>query len=262
MSDEIMPTTIAADNGAQFIPGGRGLVAGAGWNWIATAWPMFTRQVGVWIGVLVVLLVGSVVLAAIPVVGTVATLVLYPVIAGGLMLGCRRIDEGGALSFAHLGEGFSKHFAPLALLGVAYLVALVAIALMAALFAGVGVGAIFGMAAATGPVAVGVGAMGIAVVILLAVAAMVPVYMALWFAPALVVLEGHDATRALKASFGACLKNVLPFLVYGVAALLLGIAASIPLALGWLALGPVLTATLYTSYQDVFYGAPNEGAGG
>jgi len=258
MSEELIPTPPPDRSAATFIPGGRGLVAGAGWNWISAAWPLFMRQPGVWIGVLVVLLVASAVLAAIPVVGTVATLVLTPVIAGGLMLGCRALEDGGELSFAHLGTGFSKHFGPLALLGVAYLVALVAIALVAALLAGVGVGALFGLATATGPAAVGLGAMGIALVVLVAVAAMVPVYMALWFAPALIVFEGHDATRALKESFAACLKNMLPFLLYGVLGLLLGIAASIPLMLGWLALGPVLFASLYTSYQDVFY----NGAGG
>lgn len=253
MSEEPVPAPPPDRTAAAFIPGGRSLVAGAGWNWIATAWPLFMRQPGVWIGVLVVLLVASVVLAAIPVVGTVATLVLYPVIAGGLMLGCRELEDGGELTFAHLGTGFSKHFGPLALLGVAYLVALVAIALVAALLAGVGVGALFGLAATTGPAAVGLGAMGVALVVLIAVAAMVPVYMALWFAPALIVFEGHDATRALKESFAACLKNMLPFLLYGVLGLLLGIAASIPLMLGWLALGPVLFASVYTGYRDIFY---------
>jgi hypothetical protein len=35
--------------------------------------------------------------------------------------------------------------------------------------------------------------------------------------------------------------------------LLAAIVATIPLALGWLVLGPVLAATLYASYRDIFY---------
>jgi hypothetical protein len=35
--------------------------------------------------------------------------------------------------------------------------------------------------------------------------------------------------------------------------LLLCIAASIPLFLGWLLLGPVITVSVYTSYRDIFH---------
>ena len=31
-----------------------------------------------------------------------------------------------------------------------------------------------------------------------------------------------------------------------------GVLASLPLMLGWLALGPVLAASLYTSYRDIY----------
>jgi hypothetical protein len=36
-------------------------------------------------------------------------------------------------------------------------------------------------------------------------------------------------------------------------ALVAAIVATIPLALGWLVLGPVLAATMYASYRDIFY---------
>jgi len=57
----------------------------------------------------------------------------------------------------------------------------------------------------------------------------------------------------MKASFVACLKNVVPFLVYSVILLPLAFVASIPLGLGWLVLGPVMAASLYTSYRDIFF---------
>jgi uncharacterized membrane protein len=57
---------------------------------------------------------------------------------------------------------------------------------------------------------------------------------------------------ALKESFVGCLRNILPFLVYSIVVLVLGIVASIPLGLGWLVLGPVLIASVYTAYRDIF----------
>jgi hypothetical protein len=36
----------------------------------------------------------------------------------------------------------------------------------------------------------------------------------------------------------------------------LAIVASIPLGLGWLLLGPVIIASVYTSYRDIFHSRP------
>jgi uncharacterized membrane protein len=76
--------------------------------------------------------------------------------------------------------------------------------------------------------------------------------MATWFAPALVVFHGMGAGAAMKASFLGCLKNILPFLLYGVVLFVFSILASLPLLLGWLVLGPVLAASVYTSYRDIY----------
>jgi uncharacterized membrane protein len=67
------------------------------------------------------------------------------------------------------------------------------------------------------------------------------------------VIADLDVGKALTTSFSACLKNIVPFLVWGVMALLLGILATIPILLGWLLLGPVLMVSVYTAYRDIFY---------
>jgi uncharacterized membrane protein len=67
------------------------------------------------------------------------------------------------------------------------------------------------------------------------------------------VLAQHDVGAALKTSFGACLKNIVPFLIWSIAVFFLSILATIPLALGWLLLGPVLLASIYLSYRDIFH---------
>ena len=90
---------------------------------------------------------------------------------------------------------------------------------------------------------------------LVVMALSIPVYMGLWFSYALVALNDFPVIQALKTSFSGCAKNIWAFLVYGVMIFLLAIAASIPLMLGWLILRPVLMASLYTGYRDVFYEA-------
>jgi uncharacterized membrane protein len=99
----------------------------------------------------------------------------------------------------------------------------------------------------------GAGTLTILLAVLVAVALMIPAAMAIWFAPALVVLNDFGVGDALKASFAACLKNFVPFLVYGLVFVGLAVVASIPLMLGWLALGPVVAASVYTAYRDIFY---------
>ena len=82
-----------------------------------------------------------------------------------------------------------------------------------------------------------------------------PLAMACWFAPALVMLRSEEPVAAMKASFVACLVNVWPMLVYGLIGIVLMIVATIPLGLGWLVLGPVFAGSVYASYKDLF-GAP------
>jgi uncharacterized membrane protein len=57
----------------------------------------------------------------------------------------------------------------------------------------------------------------------------------------------------LKTSFSACLKNILSFLVWSVAALVLGFLALIPLLLGLLIVGPLMMVSIYISYRDIFH---------
>jgi uncharacterized membrane protein len=79
-----------------------------------------------------------------------------------------------------------------------------------------------------------------------------PLYMAIWFAPALVVFHDMAPVAAMRSSFRGCLHNLVPFLLYGVILFVLAIVASIPVGLGWLVLAPVIWGSLYASYRDVF----------
>jgi uncharacterized membrane protein len=91
--------------------------------------------------------------------------------------------------------------------------------------------------------------------LLLALALAVPVYMAIWFAPALIMFHDVKPLDAMKLSFFACLKNIVPFLLYGIILMVLCVVASIPFGLGFLVLGPVIVGSIYAGYRDIFTAA-------
>ena len=173
------------------------------------------------------------------------------------MLGTREVDRGGALTFGHIFAGFSSQMGQLVLVGVIYLVGMVVAAVVIGLVAGVGIGTMMmGSPGSLDPATMGMtGATGILLAVLIGLALMLPLYMAMWFAPALVVFHELGAVDAMKASFFGCLKNIVPFLVYGIIGMLLAIVASIPFGLGWLVLGPVATASVYVGYRDIYLSA-------
>ena len=230
-----------------FVPAGRGVAAGRGWDWIVAGWELFKKQPGVWIGLVVVALIIFVVLAIIPFIGSLAMAIIGPVFAAGVMLGCRALSEGGELEIGHLFAGFKDKFGTLAAVGALNLAAQVVIMIVVMLITGASLFALGGGGAGSGT------AISIVLAMLIMLALMVPVAMAVWFAPALVVLQGRGAVEALKESFSGCLKNIVPFLLYGVVLFVAAIIASIPFGLGWLVLGPVMAGSLYASYRDVYF---------
>ena len=248
------PKAAVADAAAapqgNFVPGGRGVAAGRGWDWIASGWEIFKKQPGVWIGLVVVALVIFVVLAIIPFIGSLALAIIGPVFGGGVMLGCRALDEGGQLEVGHLFAGFKDKFGTLAAVGALNLAAQIVIMIIVMLITGA---SMFGMMSGGDQAASAGAVLGMLLGVLIALALMVPVAMAVWFAPALVVLNERGAVEAMKESFSGCLKNVVPFLLYGIVLMIAAFIASIPILLGWLVLGPIIAGSIYASYRDIYF---------
>ena len=229
---------------------------GQGWNWISQGWDLFRKNPGIWIGNIVLLCLLAIVIGSVPGIGHIAVGVLMPVMTGGLMLGCAALDRGEPLQVAHLFAGFKTNTAQLVLVGVLYMVgeliifAMVAVVLMLAGGGAILAGLVGGNAAAM--LAGGTAVLLVMIAALIAAALLVPLLMAVWFAPALVALSNAQAIDAMKQSFFACLANWVPFLIYGLITIVLAIVASIPAMLGWLVLGPVIVASAYTGYRDLF----------
>ena len=237
----------------EFIPEGRGVAAGNGWRWISDAWAFTGDQRWTFVGVFLLFALLAIVMSVIPRVGTLLNTLLMPVFSAGFTLGCDAARRGQPLEVGHLFAGFQKqHLGKLIMTGAISLVCLLLMVLLIIGLFGSTVGMIF---LGAEPVAEEMPRLLLTLLLatLILIALSLPLYMALWFAGPLIVLGQSDVFPALKTSFGACLKNVLPYLVWSIAVLVLAIPATIPLGLGWLLLGPILMASIYLSYRDIFH---------
>jgi len=236
-----------------FIPEGRGVAAGNGWRWIADAWNFMGPERWTFIGIVILYWLMMIAASFVPLLGGIAVTLFSPVFFGGILLGCDAVRRGERLEVGYLFAGFQRHFGKLVALGaISFGLGVLIVIVMVAI-----VGVSFGSAIFSGgepsPDQVLEMGMTILLAVLVALAISIPVYMFLWFAGPLIVLADMEVGAALKASFSACLKNILPFLVWSVMVLVLAIPASIPIFLGWLLLGPVLVVSIYTGYRDIFY---------
>lgn len=231
----------------------RTVEAGRGVNWWTDAWALFMKNPGMWLVLGLVLIIIGMVLNFVPMIGGLAFALLLPAFIGSWMLAARKLEGGGSLEVGDLFLGFQgQQLTPLLVLGALSLAASAAVFIVMAMFGlgmGIGMGIGAGMHSSMGVLgAMGAGLFGI----LVALALFVPITMAFWFAPALVVFDGIAPVEAIKASFAACLRNVVPFLVYGVLGLVASVIATIPFGLGWLVLLPLTGLSVYLSYRDIF----------
>ncbi|HUP95554.1 MAG TPA: BPSS1780 family membrane protein [Burkholderiales bacterium] len=251
---DALPVEAAAGTYEQ---GGVRVEAARGWGWIRDGFDYFRRQPGTWI--LLALIFGALLIGVslIPMIGSVLTILLVPVLAAGLLAGCQTLESGGELELAHLFAGFRRHTGQLMLVGLIGFALTAAVMIPAALLiGGGGILAIMSGSASGAASGAALGAaLGTAALVgaLISLALFVFVNMAMWFAPALVMLQEHSAPHAVAESFRGCLKNILPFLLYSVILFLLAMVASIPLGLGWLVLAPVVFGSVYAAYRDIYF---------
>lgn len=221
--------------------------AGRGIAWLTQGWSIFRQAPLIWIAITVIGVILFTALAFVPLLGQIGTTLLSVLLAGGIMLGCRALERGEELTIAHLFAGMQSHLTALLIVGALYLAALFGLFLIMWL---VGGGAIF--AVVWGKIEAGAAAGNVLLTALVLALLLIPLAMAVWFAPGLVTLHNVAPVEAMKLSFRGCLRNLLPFLVYGVGLFVLAIVASIPFGLGWLVALPMIAGSVYASYKDIF----------
>jgi uncharacterized membrane protein len=112
---------------------------------------------------------------------------------------------------------------------------------------------LFGMEDMNSSMMTGTLLVSILFIFLIFLALSIPIYMAYWFAPLLIVKQDFGVGKAMLCSLKACAMNFVPFLLYGLVGLVLTIVAMIPLFLGFLILIPMIIASIYTAYRDIFF---------
>jgi uncharacterized membrane protein len=218
--------------------------------WIAEGWKLFARAPLMWIVGLILVLLVMMALGFIPILGNIAFQLMQPVIAGGFVVACRSLEKGGEFELEHLLTGFSRRLWPLLIVGLLFLLAWAAIIGVVVLVVGL---AWF----TTGDPSAAVEAMSqqpltVLLLALVVLALGLPIMAAYWFAPALVMMHDMKPMAAMKESFFACFRNLVPFMLYSIVMLVGFFLAVIPFGLGLLVFVPVFIASTYVAYRQIF----------
>lgn len=247
MDNEHFPIPAPVFNGAS-----RRVDIADSFDWLKQGWAIFISNPGAWIAMMVIVLVLFVGLAIVPLIGQLAAHLLMPVLGAGMLVACRKAANAQPLEIGDLFAGFQRNTGPLMMLGVLYMLGMLVVGLLVIVFGG---GSLAGGLLMGNPAGAGLAVGGLLVAATLWLALSVPIAMAIWFAPALVLFNNLPPVDALKASFNACLRNLVVFLVFGLIVMVLVFFAALPFGLGFLVLGPVLAGAVYASYRDIFVAA-------
>lgn len=244
------------------------LAPNAGWRWLLAGFAIFRRN-PVGLTLLIVCYWFTILLIdLLPLLGPLLASIAVPGLSVGLMQAARHAERDEPFGLATLFSGWRRAPRPLALLGAIYLFCtLSALGLSALADGGEFVSIMFGGQAGQPP-----SGDDILLPALIVMLCMVPVLMAYWFAPVLLVWHDLPVGKALFFSFHACRLNWRPFLHYGLTLMALsivlpsvltllvlavapGAAAAVPMFVMlplMLVLLPSVFASFYASYREVF----------
>jgi hypothetical protein len=233
-----------------------------GLQWILNGFHLFRCSPILWIilcgswlsiAVLFAALFSFTPLASLPFnIGQAIFTILSPVFLAGLMTGCKALDQDKDLEIGHLFGGFRANTVPLITLGGISLVGSLLILSLASLIGGETLMDLLleGKRINENELKTVSGNMLSATLVILALS--VPLMMATWFAPLLIMFDHISPYAAMRLSFFGCLSNFIPLQIYGIALIILTIISSIPYGLGFFILIPTVFASIYSSYKAIF----------
>ncbi|MBI1943502.1 MAG: hypothetical protein HYS35_07530 [Betaproteobacteria bacterium] len=248
------------------------VTAAQGARWVGEGWRLFKATPFTWVGVLIGSFALLLVLGRVPVLGATLFVLLTPALWAGFMAVARAAAGRSAESALDFARTLGREARALAALGVLYLVANLA-AIAATIPFGDGLLADW-VLRGRAPAREQMGSTAFMLDVALSMLFYSPAMLAYWFAPVLVTWHGAGPLKALFFSVAACLYNWRAFTAYGVAVLLVFVAAFalLSLASGLLVAASgappdaslvvilpafavfvsVLIASAYASYCDVF----------
>lgn len=247
--------------------------ANHGWNWVLTGFALYRKSPAMWAFLTLSYIMLMQMLGLVPALGWFAATLLIPAFSASFMIVSRELDEGRSLRVDLLFSGFRANLPALLRQGGAYLACALAILALSALIDGGHLLQL--MVLGTRPPPEAYENSKLAWAAILAGALYVPMLAAFWFAPALSIWRNMPALQALFYSFFAATRNWQAFLAYGLALALLSLVCSfvlfalallvrtllgnnsqgafllvmLPVMLSYV---PILFASFYASYRDVF----------
>jgi len=232
-----------------------------GFYWIAEGFQMVFQSPFGWMKVITLWFGFTLLCGMIIAIGPILFSLMLPILFGGLMVGCRAIENGQSMTAAHLFAGFRNKPARLITLGGINVLGELILTSILLIWGGQrmielqtlsmdGTGNLEQLQVLVSDLTPMLITLSLIQVVLLMLG---------WFAPALLVFGDLTTAQALALSGKACLINTLPFLAYsiGMGALLMALittAFAVPI-LGALLLMmgvPTLIAAVYASYRDIF----------
>ncbi|SFF10070.1 BPSS1780 family membrane protein [Nitrosomonas sp. Nm166] len=227
-----------------------------GLQWILSGFYLFRKAPLAWVFVCFTLMLIAMVMSLLPLIGKFIFTLISPVFLAGIMMGCKDMEQGKSLEITHLFVAFKTNSAPLITIGGIYLIGQILI---------IGLVMLIGGSQMTDMMLYGkrvdeselMGVMSSFLTSsLIALTLSIPLIMASWFSPLLVVFHNVPPIVAMQRSFFACLKNFIPFQVYGITLIILTILCLMPYGIGLVILIPTLFASIYVSYKDIFLAEP------
>ncbi len=212
--------------------------ASKGLHWLREAAVLFAKARVHWLLLLLAYYVVLGIIRLIPVVGVVAVPLLKPVFAVGFLAAAWTVERGGRPRWQQVFQGFQSDLRALLPIGVVFTLGIIGAVAASALvdegrllqfLANPPAGAAEGSADAVDKAESVFADSRVELGMLFATLCAIPVLLATWFAPALVVFQSLRAGQALSTSLRAALANWRPILVYVLA--LFVIAGVVPTAL-------------------------------
>ncbi|MCL2162205.1 MAG: hypothetical protein FWH56_10045 [Betaproteobacteria bacterium] len=257
---------------AFFIPGGRSVSAGTAFSWISSSWELFKQAPGKWIGFIITVIALSIILDYIPdsVSITIFGFIDF-LLSAGIVYSCFLLRKEGAFSFGDLFIAFQRKTGSLLIsFLIPFVFFFVLVIFFLFLFDGINFLKWFEVANKTIEEADNMNEAALYFNLILQPALLkiistkmiiggfmvlvgwIIFSMAIWFAPALVLMHDMVPFEAVKMSFFACLKNLLPGIVFFIVAYMLMLISALPLLLGLLVTVPMFYICGYTSYHSIF----------
>lgn len=188
----------------------------------------------------------------IPIIGSVLSELISPLMVAGFMAAYRTLDRKEILQWPHFLAGINGPWLALIMIGAVQLLGMLIIS-QVMLRMGFDAQALM-TAARKGDQIVLQNMLNQAMpAVMTGMVLFIPLIMATWFAPALILFGNARPGQALLISLRAVARNILPIIINGVAlGMVLFVAALIPFMLGLLVAMPVLFGSLYSAYQGIF----------